>query len=439
LGIVLFVVIALVLPRVETPLRYSKLARMGETAVFSNGIIFLDYQIAARSTPVDKPLRFDLFWTSPYPQDRNYQASLQLVDTNGHSWSPKGTSRPREFRPPFNTQFWQPNQYAHDAHLLSALPGTPLGLYDVRLILFEKKTLVPTPLQEGQLSLSLGKIELLRPSSPPTLTDLEPQYQSNITWEPEAPLRLVGYDLDRAEARPGDPFALTLFWQAAGILLDDYYARLTLRPPVNAPPLVLDFPLTNDTFPTSKWLAGDVWRSQQTFHLPADLVSGSYRWELEICVEEKGCLLQTAVLGNLLSDTPHRLFTPPPIDLTVNTQFDQLATLLGANATWENDHLRTTLIWQADALLDTSYHVFVHLVDETGHIVAQSDSEPADWTRPTTGWLPNEYIVDEHQLPLPDELSSGPFSLHVGLYDVETGQRLPTETTDFATIPLPTP
>ncbi|MBI4771727.1 MAG: hypothetical protein HY784_15260 [Chloroflexi bacterium] len=61
-----------------------------------------------------------------------------------------------------------------------------------------------------------------------------------------------------------------------------------------------------------------------------------------------------------------------------------------------------------------------------GGLVAQSVAVPAGWTRPTTGWLAGEYIVDEHRVALPAGLASGPLRLFVGLYDPATGVRLLT-------------
>ena len=82
------------------------------------------------------------------------------------------------------------------------------------------------------------------------------------------------------------------------------------------------------------------------------------------------------------------------------------------------------LIWQCVALLPLHYRVFVHLLNAQGQIVAQSDAEPAGWTRPTTGWLPGEFLVDEHQLQLPAALPAGNYMLQAGLYDAASGQRL---------------
>ncbi|HIE39771.1 MAG TPA: hypothetical protein EYP77_12045 [Anaerolineae bacterium] len=51
-----------------------------------------------------------------------------------------------------------------------------------------------------------------------------------------------------------------------------------------------------------------------------------------------------------------------------------------------------------------------------GRIVAQSDGVPAGWTRPTTGWLPGEYIVDTRVLTLPPDVPPGVYTLQTGLY-----------------------
>ena len=86
--------------------------------------------------------------------------------------------------------------------------------------------------------------------------------------------------------------------------------------------------------------------------------------------------------------------------------------------------LDVRLVWQCVAALPQHYRVFVHLLNAQGQLVAQSDAEPAGWTRPTTGWLPGEFVVDAHQLQLPAALAAGSYTLQAGLYDAASGQRL---------------
>ena len=87
--------------------------------------------------------------------------------------------------------------------------------------------------------------------------------------------------------------------------------------------------------------------------------------------------------------------------------------------------LPVELRWQAETSPAEDYHVFVHLVNSEGQVVAQSDGQPAMWTRPTSGWQAGEFITDRHGLWLPPDLPAGGYQLRLGLYEPDSGQRLP--------------
>jgi hypothetical protein len=86
--------------------------------------------------------------------------------------------------------------------------------------------------------------------------------------------------------------------------------------------------------------------------------------------------------------------------------------------------LPVALHWRATHLVPADYHVFVHLITADGNTVAQSDGQPALWTRPTSTWLPGERIEDHHALSLPVDLPSGDYTLITGLYLPDNGERL---------------
>jgi hypothetical protein len=91
------------------------------------------------------------------------------------------------------------------------------------------------------------------------------------------------------------------------------------------------------------------------------------------------------------------------------------------------DILPVALQWQAIQRIPADYFVFVHLVDQDGNRVAQSDGQPAIWTRPTSSWAPGELIEDRHALLLPADLAPGDYTLIVGLYLAGSDERLLTE------------
>jgi 4-amino-4-deoxy-L-arabinose transferase-like glycosyltransferase len=108
--------------------------------------------------------------------------------------------------------------------------------------------------------------------------------------------------------------------------------------------------------------------------------------------------------------------------------------LLGYNleptAVRPGEAVRLTLYWQAQSPMDTAYTVFTHLLDADGQIQAQQDSQPQDGGFPTTDWLPGDIIRDEYTLALPSDAPPGEYTLEVGMYRLETGQRLPAYDAD---------
>ena len=87
--------------------------------------------------------------------------------------------------------------------------------------------------------------------------------------------------------------------------------------------------------------------------------------------------------------------------------------------------LTVSLFWETGAPLDDRYKVFLHLVDDAGHLVAQTDTEPRDGLAPTNIWAPGEVLVDRYGILLPGDLPPGRYTLVAGLYHLVNGDRLP--------------
>ncbi len=82
------------------------------------------------------------------------------------------------------------------------------------------------------------------------------------------------------------------------------------------------------------------------------------------------------------------------------------------------DILQLALFWHTEEPIPERYKVFVHLYNEDGQIVAQTDSEPGGTLRPTNIWVPEETIVDRYGVLIPGETTPGDYALAVGLYAV---------------------
>ncbi|MFN2161820.1 MAG: hypothetical protein ACK2UN_07095, partial [Candidatus Promineifilaceae bacterium] len=90
-----------------------------------------------------------------------------------------------------------------------------------------------------------------------------------------------------------------------------------------------------------------------------------------------------------------------------------------------DDAVNLILYWQSLAPVSEDYDVFVHLLDASGAPVAQNDRQPLSGLAATSVWRPGDLIRDPVTLPLPEDLAAGEYTILLGMYLRETGERLP--------------
>jgi hypothetical protein len=363
-----------------------------------------------QAVPADHPLTITLYWQALQPLTANYKVGLTLLDENGVRWSEEGLRDYRWRRNPPPTTGWPTDQYALTAFYVDMLPGTPPGEYQLQLSFFAEETLTPLTFYSADgrplgPQLELGTVTLESPDDPWSGT-MAMQHRLEIT---DGTTTLLGSNLDRTEATPGDPLLVTLFWSA------DVASSAELSLVDEAGEAAANWPVT---FPD---YGEGAWRSQLLLRLPVSLANGRYQWQLTF---PNGL---TVSWGELTIIAPKRLLTMPDVATAVNITLSEQASLVGFSledsTVAAGETLNLELVWQAVTELSESYRVFVHVLGADGRIVAQADGLPANWTRPTTGWLPGEFIRDAHSLTLPAELPPGEYALVTGLY-LPNGSRL---------------
>ena len=387
---------------------------------YADGLTLIGYDQDQTTLPADGTLRVDLFWTTRAQPTARYQTVIHLVGPDGLRWSMPDSFRPRGYAKYPPTNGWSPDDYALDSHEIESLPGTPPGTYDVVLTTFDRDTLAPLSLldEQGQPAapaLTLGQVTLTAPRRPADPETLDIRHQTDASL---GPVTLLGADLNRREAAPGDAVLLTTFWHTDRQPAEDLSVHLALLDRDGSPVADYDLPPSTRWHPTSGWQPGDIWRGQHILNIPADLDSGDYTWQLSV----EPLHQSTNLPSTLHIAAPDRTFTPSPVTVETDIRLGTVATLLGANLKPEtsnlkpNDPLTVTLIWRAEDTPSASFHVFLHLLAPDGTLVAQSDGVPAGWSRPTTGWMPGEYVTDVHTLSIPPAGASGEYTLSTGLY-----------------------
>ncbi len=108
--------------------------------------------------------------------------------------------------------------------------------------------------------------------------------------------------------------------------------------------------------------------------------------------------------------------------LSEPVNFGGLFELVGLETAVSPDHLLIHLWWQATADVTQDYTIFIHVLDENGNLIAQSDATPAQGSSPTHIWQNGDIIHDSHQLTLD---AAENINILVGAYDSNTQIRLP--------------
>lgn len=94
-----------------------------------------------------------------------------------------------------------------------------------------------------------------------------------------------------------------------------------------------------------------------------------------------------------------------------------------------NRVITITLYWQALEKSDFDYSVFMHLTDGSERVIAQQDHAPGaiDGYPPTKWWI-GDIVADKHTVTVPDSTPAVPLYLRIGVYNYQTGERLPLRT-----------
>jgi hypothetical protein len=234
-----------------------------------------------------------------------------------------------------------------------------------------------------------------------------------------ADLALVGYTIHSTDLQPAAPLVADLYWQNNAQMnpypmFPQYSLSLRLAHEEH------EYNLWRGNLTEAEWPAEEVLCRRVRARLPAQLEPGVY--QLVIVFGDVKLPFHQLTVG-----ASTRKFAVPRLATTVDATLGNAVKLLGYDLTQPTampNTLAVMVVWQAVTVPEQSYTAFVHLLDESGAIVAQSDALPAEGYT-TDRWIAGEVVSDTHQLSLPAEVQPGRYHLVAGLYDAASGARLP--------------
>jgi hypothetical protein len=183
---------------------------------------------------------------------------------------------------------------------------------------------------------------------------------------------------------------------------------------------------------SDRWQPGDELRVPTRLSVPAGLLPGVYRLGVAFSDPAREGDLPFAAAPELLNAEVHIGWLPsgePEMPISAEDLVDEKA-----HISWQNgielaslalpegpyapgQILPLRLDWRSSRAIERNLTVFVHLVDETGQIIAQQDQQPANGRWPTPAWQPGQVYHDLHEIRLPDTLPAGDYEIRLGLYD----------------------
>jgi hypothetical protein len=257
-------------------------------------------------------------------------------------------------------------------------------------------------------------------------------------------IRLLGYRLSAETLTPGETLTLNLYWQTDVSLDKNYsvFAHALGRNDV----VVGQF----DSLPGLGNYATSIWRPGQIIEdtllvpiardasAPTLLTIGTGLYDasrLDLpplpVVTADGAPASTAIAQAKLIPREWPIAEPG----SLNIQFDDNIKLVGFQTDCGPQsvvcHLK--LFWEPEDRPSADHTVFIQIWDDREQM-AGFDGPPIGGDYPTSWWEAGEVIVDEHMLDL-RKLPSGRYRMLVGLYRLDSGQRLPAFDSDGAPLP----
>jgi hypothetical protein len=248
--------------------------------------------------------------------------------------------------------------------------------------------------------------------------------------------RLICYQVDRATLQPGESLRVTAYWQPQVKMNANYLSFIELVAP-DGSIWARSEHFQPGGIPSTGWFKSLYVRDEHLVLVLPDAPPVEYTLQAGLLdpatLEPLTVTLPSGETAPAVSLQPIRVNARKPPDLRNLSpgfahRFGECITLVGYR--WQDRivrggaPLRVTLYWRADCSVKEDYTVFAQLLGAQNRILAQSDGWPVGGIYPTSRWQPGEVIEDVRDVPVQADAPGGQYRLAVGLYQLQTLQRL---------------
>jgi hypothetical protein len=386
---------------------------------FGGAVHLLGYDLVRDGKRADDPIHVTLYWQVLASVTEDHNVYIRLMDDSGNVY---GQVDRLPLGGLWRTNQWQPGTVIRDEYVLRLRPGTPPDVYHMEVAMYEFDT--------GEtfgVARNIGQLDVEPAGTPPIPENLAIANPLRVTMA--TGLELLGYELGLKKLGPGGRLPVTLYWRATGSLGTDYGVLFEARSVAGNEGGSWSDRLGSVLYPTSKWRRGEVQVSLHQLQMPPNARSGTYVLNVRLLDITTGATAGREILGKLEFVERARSFETPQVEYAVGADLNNVAQLIGYDLPQTTVHpggaFPITLYWRALEQTATSYATFIHVLGPDGSIRGQWDSIPGAGTLPTTGWVKGEVITDRYVVPMEPDAPPWEYTIVVGMYDPQTGQRLP--------------
>ncbi|NTU62848.1 MAG: phospholipid carrier-dependent glycosyltransferase [Chloroflexi bacterium] len=234
-------------------------------------------------------------------------------------------------------------------------------------------------------------------------------------------VELIGYRVKNDRMKAGEPIEVVTYWRRSAAGSSAPTGVVALIAPDGQIVGRAEMLLGTDAYPAEVWQDGEIvvtrFRVPTQTHRPTVAAA-------QLSVGDQAIDLGRVAVW---ADRPCDAYADRAADVTFGGSIKLIGYRIEAGAV-----PRVVLCWQSIKPTPFDYTVFVHVPD--GGEVISGDGQPVGGNYPTSVWQAGQVIEDAHPLPAGSELKIPRAS--IGLYRLDTGERLPVDGTDLTEFEL---
>lgn len=416
-------------------------------ANFGNNFTLLGYDLGSTGVPSGEDAHLTLYWQAHQSVSDDHSVFVHLHPSGGD----QRLVQSDHFHPGrLPTRLWTPDKYVADHHTIRIPAWTPPGVYDILVGIYrrngERLPLIVDNQSSGQESLRIGQLRI-QPAPEARLPyilreaaadGLPVSYPLQAVFGGE--LSLLDFSNTDQLVSPDHPLQFSLLWHAEQKPSGNIHTHLRLIDKSGKVISEQEAPLVPTDYPTTLWRTGETLLGIYSLPLPSNISSGEYDILVALARDGDGEDLTVTGSATIIAEKAvllpgpkvkarDRLMEAPLPTTSTYACFGDLAELIGYDLSVQrspsSSRIQLTLYWRALRTADKDFTVFTHLLDKSGKVIAQDDSQPCRAKCRTTSWIAGEYLLDNYQLSYPDGTLPKDSIIEIGMYDAVSGSRLP--------------